>query len=222
MTKSPELAFVGQLVAGEMDTDRADYLLRDSLHCGVSYGLFDSARLIESVALIRDRDTGRLEIALHSGGEHTFEAMILARYQMSTQVYFHRIRRIYDHYLEQYIKLWGAENYHGIDDVLKHDDLSVYREIQKDAGAEGPRAAWAKRIVNRNHHRVAYETGDNADLGRKQLAKRILQSLEAKFDNVNFYLDDSKMSIYRLSIPGDQEEQQVENLYILGRDAAIP
>ena len=52
MEKSPELAFLGQIVSGEMDTDRADYLLRDSLHCGVSYGVFDSARLIESLTLV--------------------------------------------------------------------------------------------------------------------------------------------------------------------------
>jgi hypothetical protein len=221
MEKSPELAFLSQLVAGEMDSDRADYLLRDSLHCGVSYGLFDSARLIESITLIRDPDTGRLEIALHRGGEHTFEAMILARYQMNTQVYLHKIRRIYDHYVEEYIKLWGPENYHEVGDVLKHDDLSVYHEIRMDAAGDGPRATWAKRIVGRNHHRVVYETPDNADHGKLQVAKRILKSLEAKYDGIDFYLDDSPVSIYKLSIPGDQEEQQVENLYILGRDGTL-
>jgi HD superfamily phosphohydrolase len=144
--------------------------------------------------------------------------MILARYQMSTQVYLHKIRRIYDHYVEEYIKLWGPENYHEIGDVLKHDDLSVYQEIRADAAGDGPRAAWARRIVGRNHHRVMYETPDNADQGTLQLAKRILKALEAKYDGVDFYLDDSPLSIYKLSIPGDQEEQQVENLYLIGRN----
>jgi HD superfamily phosphohydrolase len=218
MEKSPELAFLSQLVAGEMDADRADYLLRDSLHCGVSYGLFDSARLIESITLITDPDTGRLEIALHRGGEHTFEAMILARYQMNTQVYLHKIRRIYDHYVEEYIKLWGPENYHEIGDVLKHDDLSVYQVIRMDAAGDGPRATLAKRIVGRNHHRVVYETPDNADHGELLVAKRILKSLKTKYDAIDFYLDDSPVSIYKLSIPGDQEEQQVENLYLIGRN----
>jgi HD superfamily phosphohydrolase len=221
MKKSPELAFLSQLVSGEMDTDRADYLLRDSLHCGVSYGLFDSARLIESITLVNDPDTGRLEIALHRGGEHTFEAMILARYQMNTQVYLHKIRRIYDHYLEQYIELWGPENYHDMGDVFSHDDLSVYQEIRRDAAGDGPRAACAKRIVGRNHHRVVYETGDNADHGKLQVAKRILKALKEKFDGIDFYLDDSPVSIYKLSIPGDQEEQQVENLYIFRRNGTL-
>ena len=221
MEKSPELAFLSQLVSGEMDTDRAVYLLRDSLHCGVSYGHFDSDRLIESITLVRDPDTGRLEIALRRGGEHTFEAMILARYQMNTQVYLHKIRRIYDHYLEEYIKLWGHNNYQAIGDVLKHDDLSVFQEIRRDALADGPRAIWARRIVCRNHHRVVYETGDNADHGKLQLAKRILNALRMKFDDIDFFLDDSPVPIYKLSVPGDQEEQQVENLYIVERNGTL-
>ena len=140
---------------------------------------------------------------------------------MNTQVYLHKIRRIYDHYLEQYIELWGPENYHDMGDVFSHDDLSVYQEIRKDAAGDGPRAACAKRIVGRNHHRVVYETGDNADHGKLQVAKRILKALKAKFDGIDFYLDDSPVSIYKLSIPGDQEEQQVENLYIFKRNGTL-
>jgi uncharacterized protein len=37
MKKSEELAFLSQIVSGELDVDRADYLLRDSLQCGVNY-----------------------------------------------------------------------------------------------------------------------------------------------------------------------------------------
>ncbi|MEP7353019.1 MAG: HD domain-containing protein [Acidobacteriota bacterium] len=64
MEKSPELAFLSQLVSGEVDADRADYLLRDSLHCGVSYGLYDSAKLVESLTLVEDPDTrsGTMEV----------------------------------------------------------------------------------------------------------------------------------------------------------------
>ncbi|MBZ5591514.1 MAG: HD domain-containing protein [Acidobacteriia bacterium] len=218
MEKSPELAFLGQLVAGELDADRADYLLRDSLHCGVAYGLYDSAKLIESLTLIKHADTGRLQLALHRGGEHAFEAMILARYQMNTQVYLHKIRRLYDHYLEEYMKLWGPEYYKDLGDVLKHDDMSVMQEIRKDAAQVGPRQIWARRIVDRRHHRVVYETGDNADQPKLQKAKRILKELQKHYENTDFFLDDSPVPIYKLSIPGDQEEQQVEDLYIQQRN----
>jgi hypothetical protein len=102
--------------------------------------------------------------------------------------------------------------------VLKHDDLSVYQEIRKDATSDGPRSVWAKRIVQRKHHRVVYDTGDSADHAKLQLAKRVLKGLKDKFDAIDFYLDDSPLSIYKLYIPGEQEEQKVENLYIIGRD----
>jgi hypothetical protein len=102
--------------------------------------------------------------------------MILARYQMNTQVYFHKIRRIYDHYLEEYKKLWGPEHYHGIRDVLDHDDLSVYSETRRDSVGDGPRSAWAKRIISRDHHRVVYETGNNADHPQLLFAKRLLEA----------------------------------------------
>ncbi len=79
--KAPDTTFLRGFVAGEMDMDRTDYLLRDSLHCGVEYGRFDFRRLIESLTVHKNRDTGRLELAIERGGEHTFEALILARYQ---------------------------------------------------------------------------------------------------------------------------------------------
>jgi len=60
MEKSPELAFLSQLISGELDADRADYLLRDSLHCGVSYGMYESDRLIDSLCLVQDQNSGRL------------------------------------------------------------------------------------------------------------------------------------------------------------------
>ena len=221
MEKSPELAFLSQIVSGELDADRADYLLRDSLHCGVSYGVYDSARLVESLTLVDDPDSGRLQLALYRGGEHTFEALILARYQMNTQVYFHKIRRIYDHYLEECSKLWGPDNYSSFDDVPRHDDMSVLMEIRRDAEADGPRQPWATRIINRKHHRVVHETGDNADHARLQLAKRVLTELEKRYDGIDLYLDDSQISIYKLATPGEQDAPLVQHLYIRERNGNL-
>lgn len=221
MEKSPELAFLAQIISGEVDSDRADYLLRDSLHCGVTYGMYDVAKLIESLTLVRDPDSGRLQLAFNRGGEHTFEALILARYQMNTQVYFHKIRRIYDHYLEEYCKIWGARNYKTLDDVLRHDDASVTVAIRADSSVAGPGQMWARRIVERKHHRVVYETGDNADHARLQLAKRMLKKLQETFPDADFYLDDSPVSIYKLWIPGEQGPPEVQHLYIKERNGKL-
>lgn|GEM_PF-110240 len=208
--KSPETTFLRGFVAGEMDMDRTDYLLRDSLHCGVDYGRFDFRRLIESLTVYKNRDTGRIELAIERGGEHTFEALILARYQMNTQVYYHRLRRIYDHYLTQYMKLWGRSHYKTMDDVLRFDDIKVLAEISKDAETKNPRRKWAERIVDRKHHKVVYETGDNADLILLKKAKRILETVRRKFKATDFYLDDKANSIHKLTVHGQQDESRVD------------
>jgi uncharacterized protein len=42
--------FWRDLISGQMDADRMDYLLRDSLHSGVDYGRYDWRRLVHTVA----------------------------------------------------------------------------------------------------------------------------------------------------------------------------
>lgn len=49
------LLFKG-IISGQLDADRADYLLRDSIHAGVNYGLYDRDRLINCI------DIGQLTI----------------------------------------------------------------------------------------------------------------------------------------------------------------
>lgn len=221
MEKSQELTFIREFVASEMDMDRTDYLRRDSIHCGVDYGVFDSRRLIESLTVIENPDSGRLQLALNRGGEHTFEALILARYQMNTQVYFHRLRRIYDYYLTEYMKLWGAEHHKTMDDVLEHDDISVFMEIRKDARTENERSKWARRLVERKHHHRVLETGDNAYEQSLRRMSRVNRKLKEEYAQVDFYLDNADNTIHKLSIPGEQEPQKVDDLYIVEKDGKL-
>lgn len=74
MEKNPELSFLREFVTSRMDMDRTDYLRRDSIHCGVDYGVFDFHRLLESLTVIQAPYSGRLRLAIEEGGEHTFEA----------------------------------------------------------------------------------------------------------------------------------------------------
>ena len=221
MEKSPELTFLREFVASQMDMDRTDYLRRDSLHCGVDYGVFDSTRLIDSLAVIENPDSGRLQLAIYRGGEHTFEALILARYQMNTQVYLHRIRRIYDYYLTEYMKLWGAEHYRTFEDLLKHDDISVLMAIREDATEENARSGWARRIVERRHHSRVLETGDYADEQKLRRMGRVHRKLKEEFQDIDFHLDNAALDIHKLTIPGEQDPQRVEDLYIVEKDRKL-
>jgi len=113
-----------------------DYLIRDSLHCGVGYGNFDYLRLLETLLVKDSQDLG-LELAIDRGGIHTLEAMMLARYWMFNQVYLHKTRRIFDIYLLRYLKAWYQDQYNNLVRVLEQDDLSIMTDIRRDAETVG-------------------------------------------------------------------------------------
>jgi HD superfamily phosphohydrolase len=91
-------AFLFGILSGELDCDRSDYLQRDSIYCGVQYGRFDSERLVSTLTWTEESG-GNPILALEEDGLHAAEGLLLARYFMFTQVYFHRVRRAYDHHL---------------------------------------------------------------------------------------------------------------------------
>jgi uncharacterized protein len=71
--------FWRELIDGQMDADRMDYLLRDSLHTGVDYGKFDWRRLIQSIQVIPGGDGRWPRLGVREGGFHVAEALVLAR-----------------------------------------------------------------------------------------------------------------------------------------------
>jgi HD superfamily phosphohydrolase len=92
------------LVDGQIDADRADYLLRDSYHTGTSYGNYDLKRLLVTLTILEEPETQTPVIAVEEGGVHAAEALIIARYLMFTQVYFHHTRRAYDYHIAETMK----------------------------------------------------------------------------------------------------------------------
>jgi HD superfamily phosphohydrolase len=82
-------AFVCQLVSSQLDVDRCDYLLRDSLMTGAKYGMYDLEWILRHLQL--DGDGQRVYVG-HKG-IYAVEEYLQARYYMFRQVYFHRSLR---------------------------------------------------------------------------------------------------------------------------------
>jgi uncharacterized protein len=82
-------AALGQLVSSQLDVDRMDYLLRDSLMTGAKYGLYDLEWIINALQI--DEDGDRIYVAAR--GVFAVEEYLQARYYMFRQVYFHRTLR---------------------------------------------------------------------------------------------------------------------------------
>lgn len=127
------------LVAGQLDADRMDYLLRDSRMCGVRYGEYDLARLVETVTLA-DGPHGPA-VALTRAGLHAAEGLLLARYSMFQQVYFHRTRRILDLLLDEVLPDWPE----AVEAYLEWDDGRLLERLRGD-DRPAARAVWHRRL----------------------------------------------------------------------------
>lgn len=79
-----------ELISGELDIDRMDYLLRDSRECGVVYGVFDVDRILDSLCVYFDDTDQQLHVAIMLSGLAAFEDYLRARYSMYLQLYFHK------------------------------------------------------------------------------------------------------------------------------------
>lgn len=80
---------LGQLVSSQLDVDRMDYLLRDTLMTGVKYGIYDLEWVLKSIEIDEERD----QLYVSAAGIHAVEDYLQARYYMFRQVYFHRTLR---------------------------------------------------------------------------------------------------------------------------------
>jgi len=76
--------FLHQLVSGQLDVDRLDYLSRDSFFTGVTEGNIGSARIIKMLNLKNDK------LVIEAKGIYSIENFLMARRLMYWQVYLHK------------------------------------------------------------------------------------------------------------------------------------
>lgn len=76
--------FLHQLVSGQLDVDRLDYLCRDSFFCGVNEGTVASARIIKMLNVFEDN------LVVEAKGIYSIEKFLVARRLMYWQVYLHK------------------------------------------------------------------------------------------------------------------------------------
>lgn len=152
---------LSQIVSGEMDADRMDYLQRDSFFAGVNYGRFDQGWLIENLACHEVDD--RAFLALSHRAVFAFEDFLLSRYHMFVSVYYHYIPVGFDTMLLRFFQeapgeftLAGdMETYAAMDDIALWGVLRASKNT------------WAIRIAQRQAFRRLLEInadGTHADL----------------------------------------------------------
>jgi len=198
-----------------LGADRMDYLLRDSHHLGVAYGdshhlgvaygRFDVHRLVSEMRILprAHEDSDQPALGLEEGGCHAAESLLLARYFMYTQVYFHHVRRSYDLLLKEFMQEHfksglptAGESFLRITD---NEVLKAIGEASRDSSLPGHEPA--RRFCNRQHYRRLYAWNANDARVREDVAKEVYEAACQKFGKENLRFESYKPESSTVSFP---------------------
>ena len=207
--------FLKKIISGELDADRADFLLRDSYFCGVKYGEYDYLRYAGSFRLIID-ENGQSVFAIEKGNLHAVEAFLFARYHYYLQVPFHRTRMGYDIVLKRYfqdlkgrgklpetgVRIDASDFGIDFDRFQLVDDYTVFEQIKEDMSQGN---AWAGILMRQDRLHPIFDTEraseDNAnnffDL-QEELEKAGLR------ENDEFFAFTKKIEVHKISEKSDE------------------
>jgi len=129
---------LAQLVSSQLDVDRMDYLLRDSLMTGAKYGIYDLEWIINALAIDEKAD----RVYVQARGIYAVEEYLQARYYMFRQVYFHRTLRSAEAVLRSIIRralkllddsryVWHAAGT-AFEKILRREKLTINEHLQID------------------------------------------------------------------------------------------
>ena len=122
--------FIRDIVSSQLDADRMDYLLRDSLFTGARYGRYDSEWIMNAVAIGEPYKSGKLKLCLDaSKGTGAINEFLIARLLMTEHVYGHKTTRAYESELCRTLQLAAA-----LGDNLPEDTPAPIREFLAQKG----------------------------------------------------------------------------------------
>jgi hypothetical protein len=224
---------LSEIITGEVfGADRIDYLIRDSYHTGVGYGMFDYHRLIDTMRLfsekIENNSSFGIKLGVEEGGFHSAESLLLARYFMFTQLYYHPVRMAYDILLEDFTRTWLISNnkLKDLDYYLEIDDNDInhfIKDIYKDR--DHPSYEYSMRIIERKHFRVLYQRYPSDIEKNPNSVKIIYENAKNEFGDefVKYATPKGKKSDNPISLdfPVRTRENRIENALYLS-EITIP
>lgn len=198
------------LVSGQIDADRMDYLHRDAYMCGVPYARFDRQWLLNNMHLADIPQERRTGIVLNAQkGIYSLESFIISRYHMYEQVYFHKTTRGMEQIVSKIFKRVRQMLSEGhpvsfmeksIDNIFRGDyDLCDYLGID-DFNMLSQIKAWAsdsdhilstlcRAIIERKPFKMFKEKKDGPLFSREEYRK-IDDKFEDKVCSDYFFVED--------------------------------
>ena len=164
---------LNELISGDVDVDRMDYLLRDSKECGVIYGVFDIDRIMDSLCFFYHPKDDNFHLSLKLSGLPAFEDFLRARQSMYLQVYLHKtsvacdamLRHLFENFKNYHLPC-THEEYTKLDDYTIHGflrekiDYLASTKTEKEERKETLDDLFLKRVLWKN----IYETSFSGEL----------------------------------------------------------
>ena len=226
--------FLHQLVSGQLDMDRLDYLRRDSFYTGVTEGNIGSARIIKMLDVADDH------LVVESKGIYSIENFLTARRLMYWQVYLHKTSVAYERMListllrakelaSQGVELFASPAFHFFlynnisPDTFRNDPECLENFIQLDDNDIWTSLkVWSNHpdkvlstlslgMINRNVFKVEISPVPISEERKKELTLQISQQLNIPLSEANYFV----------STPKNMYEPADDSIDIIYKDGTI-
>lgn len=203
--------FLHQLVSGQLDMDRLDYLRRDSFYTGVTEGNIGSARIIKMLDVADDR------LVVESKGIYSIENFLTARRLMYWQVYLHKTSVAYEKMListllrakelaSQGVELFASpafrfflykdinptEFYNNpdcLENFIQLDDNDIWTALKVwSTHTDKVLSTLSTGMINRNIFKVEISSEPISEDRKKELTLHISQQLGITLSEANYFV----------------------------------
>lgn len=203
--------FLHQLVSGQLDMDRLDYLRRDSFYTGVTEGNIGSARIIKMLDVADDH------LVIESKGLYSIENFLTARRLMYWQVYLHKTSVACERMLVSALRrakelaLQGVElfaspslrfflyndidkeafyaNPHCLENFIQLDDNDIWTALKVwSSHPDKVLSLLSLGMINRNIFKVEISTEPISEKRKKELTLQISRQLGITLSEANYFV----------------------------------
>ena len=166
---NPNKSFLSNILHGEIDVDRMDYLLRDAHHTGVPHGQIDLTYLLSTLCLIPDpRNKENLIIGVMKKGIQSVLALLSSRATMYPTVYQHHTSRIAEEMYIRALSYATINNKFDCLNLLKYTNEQILNYLIKIKGLP---ADLIGRIIRRDLYKRSCGYSFNSKIIEKEVKK---------------------------------------------------
>ncbi|GFZ39376.1 HD domain-containing protein [Bacteroides nordii] len=229
--------FLHQLVSGQLDMDRLDYLRRDSFYTGVTEGNIGSARIIKMLDVADDH------LVVESKGIYSIENFLTARRLMYWQVYLHKTSVAYERMListllrakelaSQGVELFASPAFHFflynnispntfrndpecLENFIQLDDNDIWTSLKVWSNhPDKVLSTLSLGMINRNVFKVEISPAPISEERKKELTLQISQQLNIPLSEANYFVSTP-------SIEKNMYEPADDSIDIIYKDGTI-